>query len=192
MLYQRPTAPAGAKVVNLVPDSAGGEELTPKTRVLCVNRSNVPYQDKCDGRDYTCPPGLFEVEYEVANHFRERSVIPGTRDPITGKQEHYIAIVGIDRADRCEPLSRAEDDAAKSAPEAIDRQSMDGADRDVKVISTQAARSRTAGGNRRTRQSVESNDGTAVDADAMKPTEGGDAMRQIAADAAGKAAEADA
>lgn len=191
MLYQRPTAPDGAKILNLVPDSLGGEELTPETRVLCINRGATPYRDKYDGRDYTCPPGLFEVEYKAADHFRGRSVIPGTRDPITGKQEHYIAILGIDRADRCEPLTKAEDDKAAAAPEAIDRTAMDGPAKHVQVISTMAARARTAGGNRRIKQSTESNDGTEEAPDAMKPVEGGDAMKQIARDAAAKAAEAD-
>lgn len=179
-LYKRPDTPV--KPVNLVPEGLGGEELTPKTRVVCINRSDVTYVDKCDGRDYVCPPGLFEVEYEVANHFRERSVIPGSRDPVSGKQEHYIAIVGIDPEDRCQPLSGGELAIAKAAPEALDRSGMSGADKDVRVVPTQAARARTAGGARRPQHEVS-------DPDAVKPPEGGEAMQAIQRDKAGAAAE---
>jgi len=188
-IYQKPDM-AGHKVSNLVPEGLGGTELTPKTRVVIINRSAKPYIDKYDGRDYIVQPGYSEVEFEAAEHFRLRSVIPGSRDPITGKQDHFIAILGIDPDHRCVPLDAAEQAKAEAAPEAIDRSSMDGADRDVKVVSTQAARSRTAGGNRRIRQSAESNDGKALAPDALAPPEGGDAMRTIARDAAAKGAEA--
>lgn len=179
-LYRRPET--AVKPVNLIPEGLGGEELSPKTRVVCINRGDVPYLDKCDGRDYVCQPGLFEVEYEVADHFRTRSVVPGSRDPVTGKQEHYIAIIGMDPEDRCQPLSGAELAAANAAPEALDRSGMSPMDKDVRVVSTQAARARTAGGNRRLQHEVS-------DPDAVKPSEGGEAIQAIQRDKAGAAAE---
>jgi hypothetical protein len=189
-LYNKPTLPVGTEVVNLVPEGLGGTELTPKTRVVIINRSAHPYHDKHDGRDYIVLPGLSEVEYEAADHFRSRSVVPGTRDPITGKQEHFIAILGIDPEERCVPLTEGEQLQADEAPEAIDRTSMSGADRDVKVVSTQAARSRTAGGGtRRVRQSVEGNDGSAAPAGATAPIVGGDAARTIQRETAEAEAE---
>jgi endonuclease YncB( thermonuclease family) len=178
-VYRRPETPT--KPANLVPEGLGGEELTPSTRVVCINRGDTDYLDKCDGRDYVCAPGLFEVEYQVADHFRTRSVIPGSRDPISGKQEHYIAILGIDPPEQCQPLSGGELDAAKAAPEALDRSGMSGPDKDVKVVPTQAARARTAGGARRPQHEVSA-------PDAVEKPVGGEAMQTIQQDKAGAAA----
>lgn len=183
-IYQRPSLPKDATVNDLAPVGKSGIELTPKTRVLIINRGSHDYVDMYDARKYRVPPGVSEVEYEVAEHFRLRSVIPGSRDPVLGKQEHFIAILGIDPEHRCAPLDAVEQSKADAAPEAIDRTSMDGADAEVKVVATSAARSRVAGGNRRVQQKTETNDGKALAPEALEPTRGGDAMRQIARDAA--------
>src|SRR5687768_152815 len=106
-IYNKPTLP-GVEIANLVPEGLAGTELTPKTRVVIINRGNQVYHDKYDGRNYVVRPGYSEVEFEAADHFRARSVVPGTRDPITGKQQHFIAILGIDPDHRCEPLDAAE------------------------------------------------------------------------------------
>jgi hypothetical protein len=188
-IYERPELPEGVKPVSLVPDGAK-QELDPKTRVLIVNRGTQAYRDKFDGRDYTVPPrAVAEVEFEVADHFRNRSVVPGSRDPISGKQDRFIAILGIDRPERCAMLTADEQVKADTAVEAIDPEAVDAPGR-RQVVSTQAARSRTAGGNRNRKQSAESNDGTEqleVN-DVLAPVSGGDAMKQIARDSAEKAA----
>lgn len=188
--YARPTLPPDVTPVNLAPDGMGGTELTPQTRVLIVNRGTHPYVDKFDGRNYTVPPEtVSEVAYEVAAHFRERSIIPGSRDPVSGKQEHYIAILGIDPPEKCNYLSAVEQQKADEAAEAIDRSQMDGADGDVRVVNTNAARARMVGRGRQVMQSTETNDGTASAPDALKAPKGGDAMKQIARDAAAKEQE---
>lgn len=188
-VYKRPELPDGVKPVNLTPDGAA-QELEPKTRVIIRNRGDQVYKDKFDGRDYTVPPGaVCEVEYEVANHFRERSVVPGSRDPITGKQEHFIAILGIDREERCQPLNAAEAAKAATAKEAIDREAM--GDDQARVVPTASVRGRVVGvpRGRRVAQSAETNDGQELAVkEVLAPVVGGDAMRQIARDAAERAA----
>ncbi len=189
-IYSRPELPIGTKVQSLVAEGLHGQQLTPKTRVLVVNRGTADYCEKFDGRNYVVPGGkVSEVEYEVADYLRDRSVIPGSRDPMTGKSEHFIAILGIDPAERCELLDKDEQHKADTTVEAIDRSLMDGADRDVKVVSTQAARARTVGGTRRIAQRVEGNDGSPAPEDAMTPPVMGEARRGMAQDTWGKARE---
>lgn len=169
LTYEKPPLPAGAKVNNLVSSDLHAQELTPKTRVVIINRGRTDYKDKFDAHDYVVPPGLGEVEYEVAHHFRERAVVPGSRDPLSGNQEVFIAILGIDPPELCEPFTDEECARYGMAVEAIDRSALDtAADRDVKVITTSAARARTAGKTRRA-------DITATDPTAMEPPVGGDA-----------------
>jgi hypothetical protein len=189
-VYNRPDLPEGVKPVNLVPLGAT-QELEPKTRVLIVNRGDAPYRDKFDGRDYIVPGAtVAEVEYEVANHFRERSVVAGSRDPVTGKQDRRIAILGIDKPERCELLTPVENEKAAKAVEAIDREAL-GDDKAV-VVPTARVRARTIGLGKRGKQQLtaETNDGQELDVnDVLAPVEGGDAMRQIARDSAERAAE---
>lgn len=190
--YKKPELPQGAKVSSVVPTELNAQELTPKTRVTCVNRGSEPYVDKCDGRDYIVPPGLFEVEYEVAEHFRLRSVVPGSRDPLSGAQENFIAILGIDPPEKCVPFSEMEQARADQAVEALDRGAIEddqGGARAV-VVQTSRARARTAGqGGRRGGVSVEQNE-TSSGAwvplpdqpdqplpEAVRPPRGGDAAR---------------
>src|SRR5262245_32700215 len=119
--YTKPELPSGTKVQSVVPIDLHAQELTPKTRVTCLNRGADVYRDKCDGRDYVVPPGVFEVEYEVAEHFRLRSVVPGSRDPVTGAQQTFIVIFGIDPPEVCVPFSDVENEQAAQSVEAIDR-----------------------------------------------------------------------
>src|SRR5262245_7405544 len=176
--YQKPELPAGVVVNNVVPSDLKAQELTPKTRVICINRGSEPYVDKCDGRDYVFPPGYFEVEYEVADHFRLRSVVPGSRDPITGAQETYIAIIGIDPPERCVPFSDVDQEHYSQAVEALDRGAIE-QEQGGKgvVVPTARARARTAGGSRRRDITVQQNDSTAEAPGAMEPPTDGDAIR---------------
>lgn len=169
--YSKPDLPTGTKVRNLVSADLHAQELTPKTRVVIINRGRLPYRDKYDAHDYEVPPGLGEVEYEVANHFRERSVVPGSRDPVTGAQDVFIAILGLDPEERCVPFNDEECARYGHIVEAIDRSNMESAaDRDVTVIKTSAARARTAGNSGRRRADV-----TVTDPDVLVPPVDGDA-----------------
>jgi len=165
--YKKPELPSGTKVANVVPSDLQAQELGPKTRVVCINRGSGAYVDKCDGRDYVVPPGLFEVEYEVADHFRLRSVVAGSRDPVTGAQETYIAIIGVDPPERCEPFPPEVQEKYEQSVEALDRglieQEQGGKGM---VVSTARLRSRTAGGTRRRDISVEQNDNMSEATDA--------------------------
>src|SRR5262245_18505631 len=100
LTYEKPELPQGTKINNLVSADLHAQELTPKTRVVIINRGRTDYRDKYDAHDYVVPPVLGEVEYEVANHFRERSVVPGSRDPVTGHQDVFIAILGLDPVEK--------------------------------------------------------------------------------------------
>jgi len=178
--YDKPKLPEGTKVTNVVPSDLKAQELGPKTRVICINRSSEPYIDKCDARDYVVPPGYFEVEYEVAEHFRLRSVVPGSRDPVTGAQETYIAIVGIDPPERCVPFSHEDQEVFSQSVEAIDRGAVE-QEQGGKgvVVPTARARARTAGGagSRRRDITVQENDSTREAPGAMQPPTDGDAVR---------------
>src|SRR5262245_1339636 len=156
--YKKPELPAGTTVTSVVPSNLHAQELTPKTRVVCINRGSAPYVDKCDGKDYVVPPGLFEVEYEVADHFRLRSVVPGSRDPVSGAQDNFIAILGLDPPEKCVPFDQdTQDEIARSA-EAINRTLIEEEQGGkAVVVATVRARARTAGQGRRPQTIVEQN-----------------------------------
>jgi len=175
--YTRPDLPDGVKPFSLLSTDMKAQELTAKTRVICINRGTEPYVDKWDSRDYICPPGIFEVEYEAASHFRDRSVVPGSRNPITGEQEVFIAILGIDPPEKCVPFDQADLALQKTTVEALDRSDMDPVDRNVRVVPTSAMRARTAGGRKAARADirVEKNASHEVAEGAMDPPVDGDA-----------------
>jgi hypothetical protein len=177
--YQKPDLPAHATVNAVVPKDLKAPELGPKTMVTCINRGSDPYLDKCDGRDYVVPPGLFEVEYEVADHFRLRSVVPGSRDPVSGAQDTFIAILGLDPPEKCVPFNQADQQHYKTSVEAIDRdvieQEQGGK---AVVVATSRARARSVGqGHRRPETQVQQNESQEAAPDAASPAVGGDAAR---------------
>jgi hypothetical protein len=171
--YVKPVVPND--LVTLTSVDLKATELTPKTAVICINRGREVYRDKCDGRDYEVPPGHFEVAYEVAAHFRERSVVPGSRNPITGRQTNFIAILGMDKPEDCVPFDDDASERQSEAPEALDRSDMALSDRQVTVVPTRVARARTAGRGRGREASLEQNDSTEPAPDAAEPPIGGDA-----------------
>lgn len=111
----------GASAVQqLVPEGSGSIQLLPETRVLCIHRgrrqtvNGVPvpinprqdpddpktachgdYTDTYNGKHYIINPGFFEVEYGCAVHFRNRAVVPGSRNPETNFQASFIAVIGV-------------------------------------------------------------------------------------------------
>lgn len=109
-------------------------------------------QDKFDAVDWTVPgPGLYEVPYEVALHLRARSVVPGSRNPGTGKQLSQIGIVRtswgdpIDPPAACEPFTEDQVSDFWSHVEAIDRASMLlPSQRNVQTVATRDVSARVA------------------------------------------------
>jgi hypothetical protein len=53
------------------------------------------YTDTFDSRHYIIGPGYFEVELAAAVHFKDRAVVPGSRNPETNFQASFIAIIGV-------------------------------------------------------------------------------------------------
>jgi hypothetical protein len=111
------------------------------------------YQDTYDSRHYVIAPGYFEVELGAATHFKDRAVVPGSRNPETNFQASFIAIIGvvqptadgfkvrkpIDQREDWEPFTDEECKQYEVAFEALDRANMDDPiDRDV-VVTTPAS-----------------------------------------------------
>jgi hypothetical protein len=130
--------------------------LEPLSIVTLVFRGGPPVVDKFDGRDYIVPPlpadvnlwdwqeqmhppSTWQVEYQVAAHLQTRAVVPGSRNPHSGKTASQIGILEVDRPDRVEPFT---DEELKQfgLAEAIDRRAAElPSMRDVKVIPTTQA-----------------------------------------------------
>jgi hypothetical protein len=130
--------------------------LEPLSIVTLVFRGGPPVVDKFDGRDYIVPPlpadvnlwdwqarfhepSTWQVEYQVAAHLQTRAVVPGSRNPHSGKTSSQIGILEVDRPDRVEPFTDEELQQFGLA-EAIDRRAAElPSMRDVKVIPTSQA-----------------------------------------------------
>lgn len=108
------------------------------------------YTDTYDSRHYIIAPGYFEVELGAAVHFKERAVVPGSRNPETNFQASFIAIIGvvsptgsgykvvkaIDPKEDWDPFSDEDCATYEIAFEALDRAGMDHPiDRDVVLAS---------------------------------------------------------
>lgn len=142
--------------VPLLSPVAASKKLGPESIVTIVFRGGPPIVDKFDGRDYVVPPlpagielwewrevmhepAQFQVEYQVAAHLQTRAVVPGSRNPHTGKTSSQLGILEVDRADRCEPFTREQLEQFGLA-EAIDRTAAEiPSMRKVQVISTTEA-----------------------------------------------------
>jgi hypothetical protein len=109
------------------------------------------YTDTFDSRHYIVAPGYFEVELAAATHFKDRAVVPGSRNPETNFQASFIAIIGvvaptgtgfrvikpIDPPEDWEPFTDEECASYEIAFEALDRDGMaNPIDRDVQLAST--------------------------------------------------------
>jgi hypothetical protein len=193
--YQLPRRESGDELpINLVPDTGAGNTLTPETIVEIYNRAPHVLHDTFDGRHYSIPPGRALIQYGAAAHFRERSLIPGTRNPETGKQQRYILIPELrDPIGLCSPFDLAQYAAQQARPEAIDRASLTSkAARSVTVVQTDAEMARLAGagagfGGMKQDRGLEGNAGGEVPADMLEPDVA--ALAAQAADAASAAAE---
>jgi hypothetical protein len=112
------------------------------------------YTDTFDSRHYIIAPGYFEVELGAATHFKDRAVVPGSRNPETNFQASFISIIGVvastgngyrvvrrvDMPEDWEPFSDEECKSYEIAFEALDRAGMSNPiERDVTVVGTQSA-----------------------------------------------------
>jgi hypothetical protein len=193
--YQLPRRQPGDPLpVNLVPDAGAGNELKPESIVEIYSRAPHVLHDTHDGRHYSIPPGASLIEYAAAAHFRERSLVPGTRNPETGKQQRYILIPELrDPIGLCFPFDLAQYTEQQARPEAIDRASLTSkAARSVTVVQTDAEMARLAGagasfGGMKQDRGLEGNAGGDVPADMLEPDVA--ALVAQAADTASAAAD---
>lgn len=129
-------------------------QLSPESEVLCINRGAEPLEDMWDSIPFSIPPGYFKTTYAAARHFRDRAVVPGSRNPETHRQTSFIAIIGIvdyvqggfkvvkpvDDPREWETFTPAERAEYENQPEALDRAGMvNPIDRDVEIVSTSSA-----------------------------------------------------
>lgn len=111
-----------ADVQQLVRQGIHEVQLTHETPVLCIHRGRRntvggdpvhhesaarhrdgerepyfegDYKDTYDGNHYIIAPGYFMAPYGAALHFQRRAVVPGSRNPETGFQASFIAIIGV-------------------------------------------------------------------------------------------------
>lgn len=107
------------------------KKLTHDTPVVVLHRGGPPVRDKFDSEDWEIPgPGYFTLRYDAASHLKARAVVPGSRNPATGRQESQLAIVQtawgdpIDPPARCTPFTPEQVAHYWKSAEAIDRSSM--------------------------------------------------------------------
>lgn len=198
------------EIQELKPQSSGTLVVTPETIVLCINRGREPLEDTFNSRHYLIQPGYFSVQLGAAQHFKDRAVVPGSRNPETRWQASFIAIIGvvvpsregfkvvhpIDDPAQWDPFTDDECREYGHAVEALDRASMvDPIDSDVQLVPTRGqrnedakAQSRLKGGTG-TKKGATRITGTAVEKGLLRPgnTEPNEATRQIQADLAAAA-----
>lgn len=144
--YRTPQLPDGHQVVDLVPEDAKANELTPDTIVVVLNRGRKPVSDMFDGRTYHVPVGYSRMPYGAAVHFQKRAVVPGTKNLEIGGWLSWLVMPGIDAPELCTPFSDEDLTKYGEAVEAIDRSAFsDPADRDVTLLRTGAARAAMPG-----------------------------------------------
>lgn len=200
--YEPPKDIDLSEVVTLLPAHKQKQELQPETPVICINRGPLELRDMWNADEYVIPPfAKFQVAYAAAQHFQKRLIVPGTRNPnmhdtSVPLQVSWIAILGVDPPAACEPFSDEFLARFGSKSEAINREALTGADRDVQVRSTgELARGLSGlglvpsgggggGGSMRPQQQVIGS-AEAVER-ALEPVEGSDAQAEFAkAEAAG-------
>lgn len=130
------------------------KKLSPTSTVTLVFRGGPPVIDKFDGRDFIVPPlppgvplhewraqhqpaSRWQVEYQVAAHLQKRAIVPGSRNPHTGRILSQLGIEEIDRPDRLEPFSVEQLKQFGLAREGLDRSQAElPSMREVTVINT--------------------------------------------------------
>lgn len=127
-----------------VPDAArGATDLTaptlnkataiqPNERVLCINRGRQTLIDTFDGRHIPLPVGYFEIEFDAAQHFQRRLIVPGTRNLAENAFVSYIGILGTtdgrirrDTDEYCTPFTDEQLQTFGERVEGLDRSGLD-------------------------------------------------------------------
>lgn len=139
--------PDGVEVASLLIERMNETSLKPDSPVIVLNRGRKVMEMTFDGNHIPIPVGYFETEYGAALHFKERAVVPGTRNLEVGGFVSWFAIIGssdgrvaVDPPEMCQPFTDEELQAFGESIEAIDRKAMSGPDRNVVRVGTQAAR----------------------------------------------------
>lgn len=139
--------PDGVEVSSLLIERLNETSLKPDSPVYCVNRGRKPLELTFNGNHVVVPVGLFLTEYRAAQHFKDRAVVPGTRNLEVGGHVSWISIIGsedrrltVDPPDTWEPFTDEELQRFGESIEAIDRGALSGIDRFVTPIRTQTAR----------------------------------------------------
>jgi hypothetical protein len=176
-VYERPQLPAGTVVADLSRSVSDGPVKEPKAdeRVTCINRGRNALTCTYDSMHKVIPAGLFEIEYEAAKHFRDRLIVPGTKNVEANAFVSWIGILGVDHADKCQPFTDAQLLSFGEKVEAIDRSSMSlPSDREIQIARV---------------QNVQASSLTFSNSGAKTPTKGGIDASVQATPAAAEAAE---
>lgn len=120
--YQQPSV--GDQVIrDLLPVEEKTPVLKPETPVIIINRGREVIADSrsmFDGQQYHVAPGLSRARYDLALHLRERCIVPGSRNPISGKTESLIGILNVDPPAKCEPFTAEQCDAFGQIAEGLE------------------------------------------------------------------------
>lgn len=118
--------PALLDAPTLVP-SDQSQVLDPTTPVVIVHRGGPDIVEKFDGREYVVPAGRWTLPYGVAMHLKTRAIVPGSRNPHTGKTASRIGIVAttygkpVDPPEKCRLFTADELAKFGDTVEALDR-----------------------------------------------------------------------
>lgn len=103
--------PEGTEVASLLIQRMNETSLKPDSPVIVINRGRKPLEMTFDGNHIPIPVGYFETEYGAALHFKDRAVVPGTRNLEVGGFISWFSILGssdgrvaVDPPEQCVPL----------------------------------------------------------------------------------------
>lgn len=195
---------AAADAVDLTAAAVtNSSQIQPTDRVFCINRGRKPLTDQFDGRHVVLPSGWFQIEFDAAQHFHRRLIVPGTRNLEVDGYQSWVGIRGtvdgriaFHTEEDCTPFTDEELEAFGEKVEAIDRSAMSNpADRDVTAIRTSRAvastmRSTSRGGRTGIDVSAQANEDAAEAAEHVldKPEESAtrEAQQEAAAERKGR------
>jgi hypothetical protein len=173
----------------LSPIGAPVRVLTEATLVRVIHRGGPPVHDLYDSVEYHVEPGEWRLPLGVARHLQARAVVPGSRNPWTGKQQSLLGIIDtewgqpIDPPARCEPFTAEEIARFGLAVEAIDRAVLLGEAAVVQPIAVADVRRRML--NRGVNLDAQVDAPPAADTLRPARAEDNDALRDLHEDAAG-------
>lgn len=148
--YLPPELPRDAVVARLQPTDVPAQALSLDTLVKFINRGHHTLDCQFDGQHYEIPPGWSEVRFAAALHFRDRLIVPGTRDAnnVLAVQS-WIAIPGegdprLDAPATGVMFTDAELLEFGERTEGLDRETVEDDDRTVEAVSMRDRKGRRA------------------------------------------------